>query len=187
MVGAEAMVVRQYHHKQIRFLLLLEIIFVYFLISSLFLIPVHSGFTVIIILYVLSQTCILYTFAFELRAYIVCNNGICIKWFGVYNYLINWAEVKYIGYELVGERGIEHKSIIVSKIPLKKIDILPFGANASHSNVDYDWLAFRPHKVVAIYLEDLKEGQLEEFWSYVPERLKKDSQKRGLYSKENCC
>lgn len=172
MVGAAAMIVRQYHRKQIRFLLILEMIFVFLLIYNPSIVQENSGLVFAIILYGLGQACILYTFAFELRAYIVCSNGICIKWFGVYNYLINWSEVKYIGYELVGERGIEHKSIIVSKIPLKKIDILPFGANASHSNVDYDWLAFRPHKVVAIYLEDLKEGQLEEFWSYVPERFK---------------
>ena len=35
-----------------------------------------------------------------------------------------------------------------------------------------NWLKRHPSQIIAIDLDFLKPGQYEEFWSYVPERLK---------------
>ena len=186
------LVIKQYHNKQVKGLIIAEILILFIFSCALLYIHSHkedyttNDSIAIIVVGLIIQTFLVYCLGFELKAYKVCDNGIYVKWFGLLCYLLEWGEIKYIRIEIVKQKSIENNSILVSKIPIKTNDY-PRGINSYFSAVDNDWLALRPSKVIAIYIDEMNPDQYEEFWSYVPERLKKDSQKSGLYSKENCC
>ena len=121
--------------------------------------------------------CILFTYvvAYELKSYFVNEEGITVEWFA-WKHFFSWSELKYIRLETVyaysKSISVEHNSIVCSKIPIKK-RLLERDDGINYRVIDYEWLLRRPNKVFAIDLKFFKEGQLEEFWSYVPERLKK--------------
>ena len=166
------MVVKQRHRTEIIALIIATVIMILLIIA----LPLlgfnnHSSPRFDILFLIITTVLFCYFFGYELRTYIICEDGVCIRWFGILNYLIKWTEINYIDINIVKLRGIEHKAIILSKIPIKIIQV-PFSANSYYSVVDYDWIQIRSSKVIAIYIEDLKPGQYEEFWSYVPERLK---------------
>lgn len=169
------MVIKQYHRKEISALIIHEVIILLFFMFAL----IYSNAKDweektlgIILAWILAQVVFLYFFSFELRTYIIYKDEITVKWLRIFNYHIDWSDIISVSYETVRIlSGIEHSSIVISKIPIKRID-LPVGINSYFVAVDYDWLQMRPGKAIAIYLEDLKPNQYEEFWSYVPERLK---------------
>lgn len=166
------MIIKQYHRKEILVLVSAESLLILMFIGSLIYGSMYNlNLNILIIIIIISQITFTYFFAYELRTYIINDIGVTIRWMGPFESNIKWTKVISICYETVKLRSIEHNSIVVTKIPLKRINV-SFGANSYYSAVDYDWLQMRPGKVIAIYLDDLKPGQHEEFWSYVPERLK---------------
>ena len=95
-----------------------------------------------------------------------------MKWLNLFKFRYYWSEINYVEMEIVRIRGaipIENDAIIFSKIPIKHKKVFL----DDYTYIDFDWIFNHSKKVFEIRLNDFKGGQLEEFWSYVPERLKK--------------
>lgn len=145
-------------------------------------------FVVSELMMILSFITIICLIAFELKIIYVDNKGIGYKILFVKIYQ-SWANINYIQEHIVVTEGrltSETRSIICSTIPIALVKRLD-NENKYFNAVSSVWVWKNIGKVFEIILLNISPDQYEEFWSYVPERLKKDSQKRGLYSKENCC
>lgn len=113
---------------------------------------------------------------YEEETFYITEMGIYKKWAGLITCYFDWKEIQYVGIEYVAYIGRVNQIydyIICSTVQIKnRYDLLKYD-NHNIKAIKFEWLCHRPRKVVAIHLDDFKEGQLEEFWSYVPERLKK--------------
>lgn len=130
-----------------------------------------STFVLVLCLCLIAQLFTLYSIAFEKKTYYVCKDGIIINWLGI-KQLMKWSDIRYvriITIRISGWQPIEHMAFVCTKVPLKTYSITE---DNTYDVVDYDWCLLRPNKVVGIHIDDLKPGQYEEFWSYVPDRLK---------------
>ena len=127
---------------------------------------------IIISIFALSHLLIFVNLVYHCKTYSVCSEGVFVKWLNIFKFRYYWSEINFIETGIVRIRGIipiENDAIIFSKIPIKHNK----GFLDEYSYIDSDWIFNHPKKVFEIRLNDFKEGQLEEFWSYVPERLKK--------------
>lgn len=170
MVGDANMIIKQFHCKELITLIFVQIILI-LIIIDIFISDKNEAFVFIIILYIIAQSIGIYSLAYELRMFLVSNIGICVRWFGIIPYFFRWEEIRVASIEPVKFRYLEYNAIIISKIPIRRFEV-PYGSKSYAKYVNYEWLSNRPNKVIAIYIDDLKPGQYEEFWSYVPERLK---------------
>ena len=117
----------------------------------------------------------LYAVGFECKKYIINYEGMWVIWLGFIKISYKWEEFQIIKTDtLVSFFGadFEENAIICSKLPLKKRDTHKGVSKGYRMVVDLGWVHNHPFKVIAILLKDLKPGQNEEFWSYVPEGLK---------------
>ena len=125
----------------------------------------------IIISFLICEIVLLFNLACETRIYYVGKKGIYVKWIKIITLAYDWSNFEYIGIEMVRTQGIinyDNEAIVCSTIPIKrkrdKIEECYF--------VDSDWIMFHSKKVFDIRISDFIEGQLEEFWNYVPEKFK---------------
>ncbi|MCR4710476.1 MAG: hypothetical protein K5653_09515 [Clostridiales bacterium] len=118
---------------------------------------------------------IIYLLLYESKTLYINEDGIYVKWFGIIKVFCSWEDILFVITEKVSYldflRIEPYYHIICSIIPIKKNTDEWLGSE--FQCVYYKWLIRHPLKVIAIRISDFKEGQLEEFWSYVPERLKK--------------
>ena len=174
--------IRDYHRYEvfwiIGFLSLIAGIFVWYMYKR----GVDKSFFLFCIIVSLGIIYFTYIIAYELKSYYVSHDGITVEWFA-WKSFFSWSELRYVRLENViapikspNENNCmvirEHNSIVCSKIPIKRRK-LEIHESFDDYVIDYEWLLYRPQKAFAIDLKFFKEGQLEEFWSYVPERLKK--------------
>ena len=111
--------------------------------------------------------------SYEKKAINITNIGIYIKWNVFISFYYLWDDIQFVEEKNVTlyTNGVPkgHISIVCSCIPIKNSKIPiddPF-------KVYTQWIFIHSRNVFEIHIDDFKEGQLEEFWSYVPERLKK--------------
>ena len=173
------MVIKEHHKKEIKKYFA---IYMYITICSCFLIymtimkPEMYDIRMLIFVLLLLIVASIHTYfhiSYENRVISITKIGISIKWnvFVSFDYL--WDDIHYVEKKnvILYTRGMPrgHIAIVCSCIPIKnpKIPIdEPF-------KVYTEWIVFHSRNVFEIRMDDFKEGQLEEFWSYVPERLKK--------------
>ena len=131
----------------------------------------------------------IYNLAVDNEKIVIEEDHISVLMLGMVNIKLKWDDINYVEICKVGAFGsanyYEIYAIICSKKSIKFRE-RPYG-NIYYKVVPSNWVLLSPKSAIMIPLDSLESGQYAEFWSYVPERLKKDSQKRGLYSKENCC
>lgn len=173
--------IRDYHRCEvfciIGFLCLIAGIFVWYMQKN----GVDKSFFLFCVIVLLGIIYFTYIIAYELKSYYVSEEGITVEWFA-WKQFFNWSELRYVRLENVispiktsNANNVmvlrEYNSIVCSKIPINRRKLEIHDGFSDHA-IDYEWLLYRPHKVFAIDLKFFKEGQLEEFWSYVPDRLK---------------
>ncbi len=104
----------------------------------------------------------------ETKSYYVNKEGIIVTWCYFIKSFVSWTDIKIVQIEKIQyNRLYKYDYLICSKISIKWSKFF-----VDKPIIDADWLLYHPRKVIAIRLSDMTEGQLEEFWSYVPERLK---------------
>ena len=170
------MYVKGYHRSEIGLLILAQIIITILMGFCLLVLRIIDNRIIIcIVWYVFTQVVIIYLFAYESKSYYINNEGIYTKWVGK-TICLSWSNTSIVKIEkllyVLALRTNPYDYIICSLIPIRKRRIEQVGDTSIHS-VSHEWVMIHPRKVVAIRVDDFKEGQLEEFWSYVPERLKK--------------
>lgn len=117
---------------------------------------------------------LLYKSSYVTKTIYINNKSISMKLFPIIKIEMDWGKIEYIQICTVRERTNytykDFDAIVCSTIPIKMKEV-PEGMYYKNV-VLYDWISLHHKKVLGIYLNDLKPGQYEEFWSYVPERLK---------------
>ena len=115
----------------------------------------------------------LYAIGFESKKYNIDNDGIKVTWLNVFKIVYKWSEFRVVRIETIKSffaADFEEEAIVFSKKALKMRDM--YNNNTYKKVIDLGWVQNHPYNVVTILLKDLHEGQLEEIWSYVPERFK---------------
>lgn len=128
--------------------------------------------SLILLFVMLVAICFLYCIGYNSRILYINTKGIVQKWFGIITYNTSWSDIKYIRIEMIlSQEWLDsgNEAIVCSKIPIKYKNK---HAKGYKRVVDLAWALYRPGEIFILYLEDLKPGQYEEFWSYVPDRLK---------------
>lgn len=117
---------------------------------------------------------LLYEIGYVTKTININNDTITFVIFKIIRVVIEWEEVNIVQICTIRERTNytykDFDAIVCSTIPIKMKEV-PEGMHYKNV-VLYDWISLHHKKVLGIYLNDLKPGQYEEFWSYVPERLK---------------
>lgn len=123
------------------------------------------------------QVMSVYNIGYKTKYYDIDGSGICETWYGFIKVKFEWSQFIIIEETYVYNKGITYadarpyKAIILSKVCIKKIDV-PTGSYGYTKMIFINWIKRHPSQIIAIDLDFLKPGQYEEFWSYVPERLK---------------
>ena len=169
------MVIKGYHKKYIVFYSLVLIVFVliYFGLILYLERPRKSDIVFITIALLLNVPILLYHIGFESRKYIVDGVGICTVWFGIVQVVNKWEDYHLVKIETIKSffaADFEEEAIVFSKIDLKMRDM--YTNNTYKKVIELGWVHNHPYNVVTILLKDLHEDQLEEIWSYVPEKFK---------------
>ena len=114
----------------------------------------------------------LYCIIYYSMALSINNFGITRVWFGIFKHSIKWSDFTIVQVATLRSFSwvdLKIETIVCSRIPIKYCS----DPDGSLNNViNMEWALHKPNTVVTIFIDDLKSGQLEEFWSYVPERLK---------------
>ena len=129
---------------------------------------------IVLLLFIVVFTYGIYELGYNSRVILINDNGITQKWFGILTLNAKWLEFQYVKVDTLRSfyaNSSEYKSIICSKIPIQYREV-PVGNSGYKKVIDMMWPLLRPGKVVTVFVDDLKPGQYEEFWSYVPESLK---------------
>lgn len=166
------MIIRENHRDQLKTAFFMESAFIIFnlivFIRRENISLERTAFVAFFIAESLWQILILVEVIVETKKYYVCNNGIIVTWCGYINCFISWSEIILIHIEKIQYNGLyKYDYLICSKIPIKRSNFF-----VNKPIIDADWIFFNPRKVIAIRLSDMSEGQFEEFWTYVPDRLK---------------
>ena len=114
-----------------------------------------------------------FSIANEKKTIKISEKGIVLKWNSFLERFYAWEKINYVKIELVAVPGLktfEKEAILCSMIPIRYFH---YFFDDSSCFVLLDWCDLHIRELAYFYTSDLKEGQLEEFWSYVPERLKK--------------
>lgn len=118
-----------------------------------------------------------YSIGYKTKYYDIDESGICETWYGFIKVKFDWLKFVMVEETYIFNKGITrsdarpYKAIILSKMRIKKIDV-PTGSYGYTKMISINWLKRHPSQIIALDLDFLKPGQYEEFWSYVPERLK---------------
>ena len=173
--------IRGYHRREISLMTMALVLFVVLDVVLIGSSSFHEGFRNVygIIAYLIifiSHFIFLYLLFYELKIYYVNEDGIYVKWFGIIKIFCSWKNIKYISidtvfYEGGGLRSAFYDYLICSKDKIQRKRRIQEEFNG-HKVIKSAWLTRHPFKIIAIRISDFKEGQLEEFWSYVPDRLK---------------
>lgn len=168
------MIIKEFHKKYIIIDIILLIVFIAVYVYLLFFFKSSraSDKYCIFLTTIVIVPSILYDIGFECKKYNINYEGISITWLGIIRVKYKWQTFSVIKIETLESfwgADFEEDSIICSIIPLNKKTSNKIG---NREVVDLGWIHMHPYKVVSILLKDLKPGQYEEFWSYVPEGLK---------------
>ena len=107
------------------------------------------------------------------RHYHVDEQGISVIWFGRFKSRRDWESIRYLEKNTVQlvRLSTSYEAMICSTIPIKKRWVSEVKGNCVMAN----WPQEHPFRVIEIRADDMKPGQEEQFWRYVPDKLKRRS------------
>ena len=133
----------------------------------------YESFFLIIICFLVLLFAV-YNISFDNKKIIINKEYIVVLLLGIIKIKYNWSDIKYLDVCQIKAYGAPtytiQTGILCSKKTIKYYEITQ---ECIYRNaVSYSWILLKPKSVILIWLNDLKPGQYEEFWSYVPDRLK---------------
>lgn len=158
-------------NKESLFLIILLVLCMCLLI--VYIIKTHTDLLLVLIAAAPSSIIILYTIGRFSKTFYIDNKGITVKWFGVIPIIYKWSEFECVQIETIVSLSIndnEEEAIICSK---KHIIYSVDQSGDGRKVINFWRIETSPFSNVVIFLKYMNDSQLEEFWSYVPERLKR--------------